>query len=186
MTNPDPSPSRQHERFIHEPGLDDRAQPRRRADGHGGFGLDDAFWLTPQASPLGLAHWFAIGLEDVSTRYFAIRSAPPGGGPNELMTSAFFGWNPSKIDRYLPVAKERTTPEKVLRILEQVADQVLDSALGDWVRTSEAAAAATMLRKAAELRTAAIGGRRVFAGCAALAWPDPTAHHLTFFTPPRS
>jgi hypothetical protein len=146
-----------------------------------GFGLNDAFWLTPLTSPLGLPRWSAIGLEDFSTRYFAVRSAPLGGGPNELVSSAFFGWHPSKIDRYLAAAWARTDPREVLQTVQEVADEVLRAALGGWVHTDDAAQAAEMLRTAAELRKDSIAGRPLFAGYAALAWPDPAAHHLTLW-----
>src|SRR4028119_521205 len=84
-----------------------------------GIGLDDAFWLTPLTSPLGLPRWSAIGLEDFSTRYFAIRSAPLGGGPVELVSSAFFGWHPSKIERYLAAAWSRTNPREGLQTVQE-------------------------------------------------------------------
>jgi hypothetical protein len=146
-----------------------------------GIGLNDAFWLTPLTSPLGLPRWSAIGLEDFSTRYFAIRSAPLGGGPDELVSSAFFGWHPPKIHRYLAAAWARTNPQEVLQTVHDVADEVLRAALGPWVDTDDAAQAAQLLRSAAEVRTDSIAGRPLFAGYSALPWPDPAAHHLTLW-----
>jgi hypothetical protein len=144
-------------------------------------GVNDVFHTIPLVSSHALPRWSAIGLEDPATRYFAVRSAPLATGPDELVTSAFFGFHPPKIERYMAAVRSRTNPEEVLQTVQDVADDALRAILGTWVDTDDAAEAAEMLRTAAQLRRESIPGRPLFAGLSALAWPDPSAHHLTLW-----
>ena len=144
------------------------------------FGLLEGFWLPPLAAQ-DSSRWSALGLEDFAARYFAVRSAPLGGGPADLVTAAFFGFHPSKVERYVPAVWERTSPDEALAALTNAADEVLTAALGGWVRSADAREAATLLREAVEARRAGIAGRPLFAGYCALPWPDPDRHHLTIW-----
>ncbi|MDX6362033.1 MAG: hypothetical protein QOC85_1036 [Streptomyces sp.] len=144
-------------------------------------GLGDAFWLAPLVAPLGSPRFAAIGLEDFSRMYFAVRSGPLGQVPAELVTSAFFGFHPDKVERYIPAVWNRTTPATALDTLRTVADETLRATLGDWVHSTDAATAADLLRRGAEARGTAAGGRPLFAAHSALPWPDPADAHLVIW-----
>lgn len=141
-------------------------------------GIADAFWLPPLISRSGAARFAKLGLTDFGQVYFAVRSSPLGRVPAEVVTSAFFGFHPSKVRRYIPSVWNRTTPEEVHGTLVSVADETLGAALGDWVGSPESEQAAALLRQAAEQRASGMPGRPLFAAYSSLRWPDPAKHHL--------
>jgi hypothetical protein len=143
------------------------------------LGLGEAFWTVPLLVPESREAYERIGLDDFTKTYFAVRSAPLGLVPAEVVTSAFFGFYPAKVERYIPAVWESTTPAEVLQAQKAVADHALRQRLGSWAYSPAANEAATLVRRAAE--NCDIVGRPLFAGCASLPWPDPSDAHLTIW-----
>ncbi len=144
-------------------------------------GMGDIFWLAPLVAPAGSKRWKDIGLDDFSKMYYAIRSAPLGRVPAEVVASAFYGFHPAKVARYIPAVWETTTPDETLETLRSIADDVFRAQLGDWVGSADAQQAADLLRRAADARCEAVGGRPLSAGYASLPWPDASDPHLTIW-----
>lgn len=120
--------------------------------------------------PEATAAFDAIGLE-ARHHYFASRAAPMGAVPAEVVVATFFNFHPALVHAAIPEAWARCTPEKVLAARLAAADQMLSRLLGEAVHGPEMAEAAALARAAAEA-AGPCAGRPLFAGHAALPWPD--------------
>jgi len=110
------------------------------------------------------------GLRGGWMRYFASRSAALGPVPAQAVVAAFYGFRPSLVARALPDAWRFASPEQVLAARLRGADRALRRRLGDMVDGPEVRQAALYAREAVDGLGAA--GRVLFAGHAALEWPD--------------
>lgn len=111
----------------------------------------------------------AIGLP-APAHYFAPRAAAMGPVPAEVVKATFFNFHPSVVDAAIPRAWEAVTPAAVIEARYRTADRALRRSLGDEVGTATLKEASAVARAAAE---ACHGdGRPLYAGHAALAWPD--------------
>ena len=102
--------------------------------------------------------------------YFASRSAPLGAVPANVVIATFFNFNPTLVEHAIPSAWTKTTPAAMLDARLEAIDKGLRRMLPDVVGSPE-------VKRAAELaRTATDGcsnpGRPLYAGHAALPWPD--------------
>lgn len=127
--------------------------------------LHDVVYFAPGVRAAGVD----IGLKGFWDTYFAFRAAPLGPVGAGAVTAAFANFAPSMVDRALPGAWSRTTPERCLDARSRVSAEAL-RALG-----VDGGAAA---RAVALLAPVAAGGdptgRPLFAGNAALVLPpDP-------------
>ncbi|HEX4906881.1 MAG TPA: hypothetical protein VFU93_15625 [Acidimicrobiales bacterium] len=125
-------------------------------------------YFSPDAEPA----YVAAGLKPGRMGYFASRSAPMGAVPAEVVIATFFNFHHGLVRSVIPEAWTLSTPERVLEARLSVADQGLRRMLGDGVGSPELAEAATLARTAAEVACERPEGRPLFAGHAALPWPD--------------
>ena len=124
--------------------------------------------------PEGSERYTALGIKGGMRGYFASRSAPLGVVPVEVVVATFYNFAPAQVAKAIPSVWDVTTPEQVLAARLDAADAAFTRLLGDDLRSDAVAEAATLARTAAE--AADVVGRPLFAGHAALPWPD--APHL--------
>ena len=111
----------------------------------------------------------AVGLRGFWMGYFASRSAALGPVGPELVTAAFYVFEPSMVARALPEAWTRASPEAVLTARAELADATLRAALGHLADSDEAAVAAEVATEIA--RDVPLGGRPLAAAHRALPVP---------------
>ena len=124
--------------------------------------------------PEGGERYTALGIKGGMRGYFASRSAPLGVVPAEVVVATFYNFAPAQVAKAIPSVWDVTTPEQVLAARLDAADATFTRLLGDERHSEAIAEAAALARTAAE--AADIVGRPLFAGHAALPWPD--APHL--------
>jgi hypothetical protein len=124
-------------------------------------------------APEGLEAYAAAGLRGNRMGYFASRAAAMGPVPAEVVIATFFNFEPSLVRASIPEAWSLATPERVLEARLDAVDRALRRAWGDDVITSpDLATAADLARTAALAASEHPEGRPLFAGHAALPWPD--------------
>jgi hypothetical protein len=119
-----------------------------------------------------------LGVKGGMRAYFAMRSAPLGRVPAEVVVATFFNFAPEQVAKAIPSVWEVTTPEAVSEARYAGIDAAYRRSLGDEVvESAEMAEAAALAREA----TAACDdvGRALYAAHAALPWPEPP--HLQLF-----
>ncbi len=119
-----------------------------------------------------------LGTRGYWMSYFALRAAPLGAAPPELVTALFYGFAPRLVARAVPDTWKVAPPERYLAVRLAAVDAALRRVLGTAVLASDAVAeAAALAREAA--RAAPTAGRALGAANAALPWPD--APHLVLW-----
>jgi hypothetical protein len=123
-------------------------------------------YFVPEAD----AAYAQLGLEGRSG-YFASRSAPMGAVATDVVVATFFNFAPDLVHRAMAGVWDRLAPAQVVEARFAAADAALRRLLGDVFLT------APEMREAAELAHEAAlactpNGRPLFAGHAALDWPD--------------
>jgi hypothetical protein len=113
----------------------------------------------------------AVGLRPGRMGYFASRSAPMGPVPPEVTTATFYNFNPEIVARHIPRAWGLASIEDILAARLRVADRALHRMLGDDTARIPAVVEAAELARAATVALPT-QGRPLFAGHAALSWPD--------------
>jgi hypothetical protein len=129
-------------------------------------------YFTPEAP----AAYERFGIEGQGG-YFASRAAAMGAVPAEVVVATFFNFDPRLVHDALPLAWQRGTPDEWVDARITAVDRALRSILGDAVESDEIAEAAELARTATE--RCAAPGRPLYAGHAALAWPEPA--HLVLW-----
>ena len=117
-------------------------------------------------APETKATYEAAGLKGYWMGYFASRSAALGPASAELVMATFYNFAERMVRRAIPDAWRFSTPERALAARYQIADLTMGRLFGgglpgEAVEIAEAAA-----------RAARPEGRALFAGHAALPWPD--------------
>ena len=102
--------------------------------------------------------------------YFVSRSAPLGRVPASVVIATFFNFNPTLIEHAIPSAWTVTTPEAMLDARLAAIDRGLRRLLPDVVGSPEVKRAADLARTATD--GCSNPGRPLYAGHAALPWPD--------------
>ncbi|MFG2412993.1 SCO6745 family protein [Streptomyces goshikiensis] len=102
--------------------------------------------------------------------YFAFRAAPLGAAGPELVTSLFYSFSPSMVERYVSRLWETAPPAAVLAARAAATDRALRALLGERVASPDLAEAAALARRAAE--AAATAGRPLAAANSAQPWPE--------------
>ena len=113
----------------------------------------------------------ALGIKGGMRGYFASRSAPLGLAPAEVVIATFYNFAPSQVRKAIPSVWEVTTPDAVLDARLEGADAALRRLLGDDIDSKEMARAAELAREATTVLD--VVGRPLYAGHAALPWPEP-------------
>jgi len=122
------------------------------------------------------------GLEDRSRGYFASRAAPLGPVSAEVVIATFYNFSPALVRRVIPAAWQRATPQALVAARFEAVDLALRRMLGDGaadhgIGSPAVAEAAELAREASAACTPQ--GRALYAGHAALPWPD--APHLALW-----
>jgi hypothetical protein len=113
----------------------------------------------------------ALGCTGGWMSYFALRAAPLGAAPPELVAALFYNFHPHRVARAVPAAWRAADPTEFVAARLEAVDRALRRLLGDRVVESPAVAeAASLAREAAA--AAPLAGRALAAANAALAWPD--------------
>jgi hypothetical protein len=113
-----------------------------------------------------------LGTRGYWMSYFALRAAPLGAAPPELITAVFYGFAPRLVGRAVPDTWKIASPQRFLAVRLHAVDAALHRLLGtDVLRSPEVAEAAELAREAAV--AAPTGGRPLGAANAALPWPEP-------------
>ncbi|MDQ3403719.1 MAG: hypothetical protein M3548_10030 [Actinomycetota bacterium] len=122
-------------------------------------------------TPESRAESDALGCRGGWMGYFGMRAAPLGAAPDWLVTSLFYNFHPSRVQRALPDAWEVASPAEFLRARLAGVDGALRRMLGaDTIAGPEMAEAAELARAAAGWASTA--GRAMAAANAALDVPD--------------
>ncbi|MBK5288611.1 MAG: hypothetical protein JJE46_09095 [Acidimicrobiia bacterium] len=129
-------------------------------------------------SPEAAAGYESLGLTG-RMGYFASRAAPMGAVPAEVVIATFYNFRPQLVRDAIPAAWAIATPERIVATRVAAADAALRRSLPDAIGTPDLAEAATLARVAAEAACERLDGRPLFAGHAALPWPD--ASHLVLW-----
>jgi hypothetical protein len=122
-------------------------------------------------SPEAAARYRALGLPDRQMGYFASRAAAMGPVPGEVVIATFFNFAPAEVRRCIPAAWDLAAPEALLEARLAGIDETLRRILGDQLEGDDVAEAADLARTATEALTPE--GRPLYAGHAALPWPEP-------------
>jgi hypothetical protein len=104
--------------------------------------------------------------------YFASRAAAMGAVPAETVIATFFNFHPDLVRRAIPAAWDIASPAQVLDARLDAVDRSLREAWGEDVDGAAVREAAGLARRAAERAATRPQGRPLFAGHAALPWPD--------------
>lgn len=123
-------------------------------------------YLAPEVREEGSA----AGLKGFWMNYFATRIAPVGEVGPAIVEATFFYYNRPRIDRAIPDAWHFSSAADVLAARYRGMDRALRRVFGDAVDGDEMAEAASLVVEA----TAGCQpiGRTLYAGWAALPWPD--------------
>jgi len=114
----------------------------------------------------------ALGLRE-TMGYFASRAAAMGPVSAAVVTAAFYNFNPSLVEAAIPEAWRLASPEAILGARVAAAGATLRRVLPAGAAESpEVAEAAALARQAAEAASERPFGRPLFAGHAALPWPE--------------
>lgn len=115
----------------------------------------------------------ALGIRGARMGYFGSRSAAMGAVPAEVVIATFFNFHPALVRRAIPAAWGIASPADLLAARLDGADRALRRAFGDeLLASSQLAEAAELARRAALAACEHPEGRPLFAGHAALPWPD--------------
>ena len=130
--------------------------------------LHGMIYFVPEAGE----HYARLGLDHFRMQYFASRAAPMGPVSAEVVIATFFNFEPSLVRRSIPAAWERAEPSAISTARLAAVDAALRRMLGNAVGSDEMREASELARTAALAATTRPEGRPLFAGHAALPWPD--------------
>jgi hypothetical protein len=130
-------------------------------------------------TPHGPDAYAEVGITHQRMTYFASRSAALGPVPAETVIATFFNFSPAIIRPAIPAAWELATPAQMLAARLEAADRSLRQAWGNDADGPQVREAAGLARRAAERAAIRPQGRPLFAGHAALPWPQ--APHLVLW-----
>lgn len=120
----------------------------------------------------------ALGTKGYWMGYFAMRAAPLGAAPPEVVAALFYGFAPRLVARAVPDTWAVAEPRRYLTVRLEAVDAALRRVLGAAVLASADVAEAAALAREAAL-AAPTAGRALGAANAALPWPD--APHLVLW-----
>ena len=126
-------------------------------------------YFTPDAPPA----YAAVGITSARSGYFASRVAPMGAVPAEVAIATFYNFNPALVRRAMENVWTLSSPMAMLTARLNAVDSSLRRAFGDEILQSvELAEAAGLTQRAALVACERPEGRPLFAGHAALPWPE--------------
>jgi len=123
-------------------------------------------YFSPDAEP----EYVAVGLKPGRMGYFASSVRPMGAVPAEVVIATFFNFHPKLITDRVPKVWSIATPQQLLDARHRAVDAMLRRIIPGAIDTPEMKEAADLARSAVEACTPE--GRPLYAGHAALQWPD--------------
>jgi hypothetical protein len=122
--------------------------------------------------PEARAEYEQLGLarDQAFKGYFASRASAMGAVPGEVVMATFFNFHPDLVRAAVPSCWDLAAPEQWQQARCRAADAALLNMLGNSLESPDMDEAASMARTATEACEPA--GRALFAGHAALDWPD--------------
>jgi hypothetical protein len=114
-----------------------------------------------------------VGVTHARAGYFASRIAALGAASAELTIATFYNFSPRLIRKHVPMVWDNTTPHAMLTARLEAVDSSLRRAFGDeMLASAELLELSEIVREAALVACESPEGRALFAGHAALPWPD--------------
>ncbi len=114
-----------------------------------------------------------VGVSHPRAGYFASRVAALGSASAELTIATFYNFSPRLIRKHIPMVWDNTTPHAMLTARLEAVDSSLRRAFGDaMLASAELVELSEIVREAALVACESPEGRALFAGHAALPWPD--------------
>ena len=120
----------------------------------------------------------AIGTKGYWASYFALRAAPLGAAPAEIVAALFYNFHPGLVARSVPHVWSLASPERFLAVRLDTVDAALRRLLGPELLESAGVAEAAAIARAAAV-AAPMSGRPLGSANARLPWPD--APHLVLW-----
>lgn len=117
------------------------------------------------------AELVGVGLEPGRMPYFAGRAAPMGVVAAGVVTAAFYNFAPALIADVIPRAWSVAAPHEIVRARYRGVDAAYRALFGAAVDSPDMAEAAQLAAIAAQA-IPGVDGRPLYAGYAALEWPD--------------
>lgn len=128
-----------------------------------------AIYFVPESTE----EYRAVGVGDRMAGYFGSRSAPLGRVASSVVVATFFNFEPQFVDRSMGVVEASgATPGQLLVARLRAADRMIRRLAPTFVAGDDVREAATLARRAAEVACERPEGRPLFAGHAAVPWPD--------------
>lgn len=132
--------------------------------------LHSMVYFVPEAGE----RYAAAGLKGGLRGYFASRSAALGVVPAEVVIATFYNFSPALVRKTIPSAWDSVTPAALLAARYDAVDAAWTRLLGEAeLKSEEMAEAAGLAREACAAIAPQIEGRPLYAGHAALPWPEP-------------
>lgn len=122
-------------------------------------------------APEATAAYGELGLPAASG-YFASRAAPMGAVTGEVVVATFYNFSPGFVLDAIPSAWSIASPEQILAARTAAAGDMLRRVLGDLAEGPHVDEAADLAERAAASASEHVEGRPLFAGHAALEWPE--------------
>jgi hypothetical protein len=134
------------------------------------FELIEPIGVIPFAADEATEAMSALGLTESWDMYFAVRAAPLGRVPAELVDALFFNFAPGEVARHIPAVWGTATPEAVVAARQAGCARALRRILRDHVDSAAFARATELLVRVAT--STPIEGRPMFAALRAIPMPD--------------
>ncbi|GAB2642167.1 hypothetical protein ABI214_01060 [Prescottella soli] len=117
------------------------------------------------------AELVGVGLEPGRMTYFAGRAAPMGAVGAGVVTATFYNFDPALIADAIPRAWTLADPDQIIAARYRGVDAAYRALFGDAVASADMAEAAQLAAIAAQA-IPGVDGRPLYAGYAALDWPE--------------
>ncbi|WP_433604426.1 SCO6745 family protein [Prescottella agglutinans] len=117
------------------------------------------------------AELVGVGLEPGRMTYFAGRAAPMGAVGAGVVAATFYNFDPELIGDAIPRAWKLADPEEIIRARYRGVDAAYRALFGDAVASAAMSEAAQLAAIAAQ-GIPGVDGRPLYAGYAALDWPE--------------
>lgn len=117
-------------------------------------------------APEAETRYASVGL-DRPGGYFASRAAAMGAVGADVVIATFYNFNPAIVRARIPQAWEKVTPQRMLELRWEAADEALRKVLPDDLKEIT-----ELAKRAAERAKEMLSGRTLFAAHASLPWPD--------------
>jgi hypothetical protein len=148
--------------------MTDAAGTRARATWRTLEPVHGAIYFVPEAAE----EYRALGLSERMRGYFASRAAPMGAVSAAVVQATFFNFDPALVARSMAGVWSLASPDEVLAARLRAADRMLRRLAPDAITHPSTVEGSELARQAALVACERVEGRPLFAGHAALPWPE--------------